>query len=108
MRCHGSDVEDLEVDASPEQLVQRTQMARPDVVGLSGLLTTTYDVMRKTVRLLRGSLMSEGPPLAIMIGGGVINGQVCQYVGADFWAIDAMEGVRYCQRTVWQPSAQKA
>ncbi len=108
LRCHGFDVQDLGVDVSPERFVQRTQVARPDVVGLSGLLTTTYDVMRETVQLLRRPLVPEAQPLAIMIGGGLINDQVCEYVGADFWAADAMEGVRFCQGVVGRSNAKTA
>jgi 5-methyltetrahydrofolate--homocysteine methyltransferase len=33
----------------------------------------------------------------ILIGGGMIDDQVCQYVGADYWLKDAMAGVRLCQ-----------
>ncbi len=35
-----------------------------------------------------------------VIGGGTIDEQVAQYVGADHWTNDAMEGVRFCQRAL--------
>jgi methanogenic corrinoid protein MtbC1 len=36
--------------------------------------------------------------IPVIIGGGSINDQVCQYVGADYWIVNAMDGVRLCQR----------
>jgi methanogenic corrinoid protein MtbC1 len=65
-------------------------------VGLSGLLTHSYEAMRETVRLIR----SEGRQVPVIIGGGQIDGQICQYAGADYWSTDAVAGVELCQRLV--------
>ena len=68
------------------------------MIGLSGLLTTSFDSMQETVRLLR----AEGGPAAqaipVIIGGGMLNDQVRRYVGADFWSTDPLAGVCLCQR----------
>lgn len=100
LRCNGFRVQDLGIDVPPEEFVRYAQATRPDVVGLSGLLTTTYDVMRDTTRLLRTAPELTARPPAIMIGGGVISAEVGDYVEADFCTTDAMEGVRFCQRIV--------
>jgi methanogenic corrinoid protein MtbC1 len=65
-------------------------------VGLSGLLTSSYDAMRETVALLRARGY-QGP---IIIGGGQLSEKVCEYVGADHWTTDAVTGVELCQRLV--------
>ena len=36
--------------------------------------------------------------IPIIVGGGMIDEQVCHYVGADYWVKDAMSGVRLCQK----------
>ena len=36
----------------------------------------------------------------IVIGGGLLSEQVCQYVGANHWSTDAVTGVDLCQRLV--------
>ncbi len=100
LRCSGFDVRDLGVDVPPEEFARQVQAFRPEVVGLSGLLTTSYDTMRETVHHIRGVLPATDQPGAIVIGGGLINEQVGRYTGADFWTDDAMEGVRLCQRLV--------
>jgi cobalamin-dependent methionine synthase I len=70
-------------------------------VGLSGLLTGSYDAMRETTALLR----SHGYQNPIIIGGGQLSDEVCQYVCADYWTADAVTGVELCQRLI---SEQKA
>ena len=89
---------DLGVDVSPEAFVAKALTWRPDIIGLSGLLTTAYEPMRETVRLLRAQPELAAPPIPIIIGGGTLNEQVRAFAGADYWCNDALEGVRLCQR----------
>ena len=71
----------------------------PDVIGLSGLITAAYTSMRDTVGVLRRMMAADGRTIPILLGGQV-DEQVCQFVGADYWSTDAMDGVRLCQRLV--------
>lgn len=97
-RCYGFTVCDLGVDIPPTAFVDRATTFTPDIVGLSGLLTSSYDVMRETVALFRHNPDQALAHIPIIIGGVSINEQVCQYVGADYWIINSMDGVRLCQR----------
>lgn len=92
-RCHGLTVHDLGVDVPPARFADEFARLRPDIVGLSGLLTASYDPMRETIALLR----AQGARAPVIIGG-QIDEQVSRYVGADYYVTDAMEGVRLCQR----------
>ena len=92
-RCHGLTVYDLGVDVAPARFLDEFDRLAPDIVGLSGLLTASYDPMRETIALLRAR-----SPAAPVIIGGQIDEQVSRYVGADYYVTDAMEGVRLCQR----------
>jgi len=98
LRCYGFTVHDLGVDVPPDEFVAAVSKVQPDIVGLSGLLTTAYDTMRETVALLHAAAEQGQPSVPIIIGGGLINEQVCRYVGADYWTTDAMSGVHLCQR----------
>ena len=98
LTCHGFGVHDLGVDTAPAEFLLQAMQIRPDIIGLSGLLTSSYDAMKETIHLLR---FSGDPAIAatpVIIGGNQLNEQVCQYVGADHWVNDAMTGVRLCQQ----------
>lgn len=98
LSSYGFTVHDLGVDVPAAQFLSSALKIRPDIVGLSGLLTSSYDSMRETVRLLRHSPDLPISKTPIVIGGNQLNEQVCQYVGADGWVTDAMTGVRLCQK----------
>lgn len=98
MRCHGLELRDLGVDVSPEDFLRATQEFTPDVIGISGLLTVSYDTMKETVALLRSNPGKDGRSVPIIIGGGMINEKVRAYVGSDYWAPDAVTGAKICQQ----------
>ena len=98
LTCYGFTVYDLGVDVPPDEFLNKTMEFRPDIVGLSGLLTSSYDSMRATVELIRGSSDPFVATRPIVLGGNQLNEQVCQYVGANAWVTDAMTGVRICQQ----------
>ena len=100
LRSHGFTVEDLGVDVPPHAFVERALAWQPDVIGLSGLLTTAWDSMRETIQLLRAQPWPGRRCIPVLIGGGLISEQVARFVGADYWANDALEGVRLCQQIV--------
>ncbi len=94
---YGFTVHDLGVDVSPVEFLNQALMLHPDIIGLSGLLTSSYDSMRETVQLLHASPDRIVASTPIVLGGNQLNQQVCNYVGADAWVTDAMTGVRLCQ-----------
>lgn len=102
LTSYGFTVNDLGVDVPPAEFLRQALALHPDIIGLSGLLTSSYDSMRRTVQLLRSAEDARVAQTPIIIGGNQLNEQVCQYVGADAWVNDAMSGVRWCQRLLGQ------
>jgi methylmalonyl-CoA mutase cobalamin-binding domain/chain len=100
LRSFGFSVEDLGVDVPPARFLEEAERVRPDVVGLSGLVSASYANMRETVELLRSYASGKGLSIPVIIGGGTIDENVSRLVGADHWTNDTMEGVRICQRIV--------
>lgn len=98
LSSYGFTVHDLGVDVPPGEFLKKAIQIKPDIIGLSGLLTSSYDSMRETVNLLRSSSEAQIARIPVVIGGNQLNEQVCQYVGADGWVTDAMSGVRLCQK----------
>ncbi len=93
LRSHGLTVHDLGVDVPAAEVVRQVPELRPDVVGLSGLLTAAHASMKETVAELRRVAPQLGHPPLIVIGGGAVDEQVGKWSGADAWAPDAVSGV---------------
>lgn len=98
LACHGFDVVDLGVDVSPDIFAEKALEIKPDIVGLSGLITASFETMKETITALRKKSQEHELTFPIIIGGGMIDNQVSQYVGADYWMPDAMSGVRLCEK----------
>lgn len=96
-RVNGFTVHDLGVDVSPEKFLAAVHEFKPKIVGLSCLITAAYGPMEETIKLLRENARGSVAPYAYIIGGRV-DGILCDQVNADYWANNAMEGVRQCQQ----------
>ena len=105
LACHGFDVVDLGVDVPPAEFAAKAVETKPDFVGLSGLITASYEKMKETVALLRSESRKHKLSFPVIIGGGFIDDQICQYVEADYWMSDAMAGVRLCEELISNKSA---
>ena len=90
---YGFAVLDLGKDVSPEDVVAKVKASGAPLVGLSALMTTTVPAMEETVRLLK----KECPAVHVMVGGAVLTKEYADAIGADFYAPDAMAGVRYAE-----------
>ena len=96
-RMFGFTVEDLGVNVPAERFLEAAGEFKPDIVGLSGLLSVAFTAMHDTVALFRENASEQSGTPLFVIGGGTIDEHVAGYVGADLWTNDAMEGVRLCQ-----------
>ena len=92
---YGFSVTDLGRDVCPEEIVAATVKLRAPIVGLSALMTTTVPAMEETVKQLR----REAPWCKIVVGGAVLTEDYAAAIGADKYAKDAMEAVRYAEET---------
>jgi 5-methyltetrahydrofolate--homocysteine methyltransferase len=88
---------DLGSNVTPAKFVAAIAEHRPNVVGLSALLTTTMPAMVETVKAIRAS---GGPAVKIMVGGAPITQQFCDEIGADGYAPDAGSAVDCVQALV--------
>jgi methanogenic corrinoid protein MtbC1 len=86
------EVHDLGVDVPPEKFVQAIQEVKPDVVGLSGVLTLAFDQMRVTIEAIKEAGLRDS--VKIMIGGAIMDDSAAQYIGADAYGADATAAVK--------------
>jgi len=82
----GFEVVDLGVNVSPESFLAAIDEHKPDIVGLSALLTTTMPAMRETVRMIRAAGHAD---LNILVGGAPITEKYALEIGANAYAGDA-------------------
>ncbi|HHY41147.1 MAG TPA: cobalamin-binding protein [Syntrophaceticus sp.] len=94
LRSRGIGVIDLGVDVSPDAFVDAIKETEAKILGLSGLLTSSYEVMREIIDALNKRNLRSKVQVVI---GGLVNEDVKEYVGADYWVDDCAYGVEVCQ-----------
>lgn len=90
---YGFEVRDLGKDVPPEAIVNKTIELHAPLVGLSALMTTTVPAMEETIKQLR----KQAPWCKVVVGGAVLTQEYADKIGADKYAKDAMETVRYAE-----------
>lgn len=84
---NGFNVIDLGVDLRPEVFVQAVEEHRPDVLGMSAMLTTTMTNMKKVIDLLKEKGLRE--KVKVVVGGAPVSEEFAESIGADGYAPDA-------------------
>ena len=69
---------------------------RPEILGLSALLTTTMPQMKLVIKALEDAGLREG--VKVIVGGAPVNEKYARDIGADGYAHDAGGGVKLAER----------
>jgi methylmalonyl-CoA mutase cobalamin-binding domain/chain len=96
LRAAGFEVFDAGIDVPPEVFVQKVRETGSTILGISGLLTTSFESMKLTVQALEKAGLRDS--VKVLIGGGIVTEMVQKYVGADAFTDDAPEGIEICKR----------
>jgi len=91
LRGVGFDVRDIGVNVGPQEFVRQVERERPDIVGISALLTTSMPTMRKIIEALREAGLRAG--VKVMVGGAPVNQKFADDIGADGYGEDAAAAV---------------
>ncbi len=92
------EVHDLGVDVSPEAFVAAVKKYKPDIVGMSALLTTTLPYMRDVIRSLEEAGLRE--TVAVLLGGAPVTQRFADSIGADGYAPDGATAVMKARELV--------
>jgi len=92
----GYKVIDLDINVKADKFLEAYHKEKPDLVGLSALLTNTIGEMEKVIQTIR----EYDPKAKFIIGGAPINQELADRVGADGYAPDAGEAVRVGSRII--------
>jgi len=94
----GFEVVDLGSDVAAEQFVVAVKEHKPDVVGMSALLSTTMYMMKDVIEAIdKAGLHSS---VKIMVGGAPLNNDYAKKIGADFYGPDCVAGRDYARSVV--------
>lgn len=94
----GFEVVDLGTDVSPDKFVKAVVEHKPQVVGMSALLTTTMPSMGATVKALAEAGVRD--QVKVIIGGAPVTDNFARQVGADGYSPDASSAVRLTKSLV--------
>ncbi len=86
----GYEVIDLGIDVPKERFLETIEKDRPDIVGLSALLTTTMLEMKDLIKAVRQNF--SNPP-KVIIGGAPVTQTFADEIHADGYAEDAVRAV---------------
>jgi len=87
----GYQVVDLGIDVPAEVFVQKVKEEKPQILGLSALLTTTMGEMETIIDGLRAAGLRDG--VKVMVGGAPVSEKFAREIGADVYAEDAAAAV---------------
>ncbi|MCJ7606108.1 MAG: cobalamin-dependent protein [Dehalococcoidales bacterium] len=96
MKASGFEVIDLGINVAPAVFVEKLRETGATLLGLSGLITTSFESMKETVEAVTAAGLRDR--VKVIIGGGVVDERVRDYTGADAFSTDAMDGIESCRR----------
>jgi 5-methyltetrahydrofolate--homocysteine methyltransferase len=91
---NGFEVIDLGIDLPIDKVVRAYEVEKPDLIGLSALLTTTMSAMAQTVHALK----EKHPKARVIVGGAPVTKEFAERIGADGYAPDAAQAVELARR----------
>jgi 5-methyltetrahydrofolate--homocysteine methyltransferase len=98
LRGSGFEVIDLGVDTSPDDFIDAVEEHRPELLGMSALLTTTMPNMGRTIEAFIDADLRER--VKIMVGGAPVTQDFADDMGADGYGKDAVACVTLAKQLV--------
>ena len=89
--CSQPQIKDIGINVPVKEFVKHVEAYRPDILGLSALLTTTMPQMKKVIEWLEEAGLRDD--VKVMVGGAPVNEKYARDIGADGYAADAGESV---------------
>ncbi len=91
---YGYEVVDLGKDVPVDTIVNSAIENKIGVVLLSALMTTTVVSMEETIKALK----AKAPHIKTLVGGAVLSEEYAKMINADYYAKDAMQSVKICDK----------
>lgn len=95
LKNDGFEVIDLGKDVPDEEIIESAKRYRPDIIGLSALMTTTMVRMKEII----GKARSSGLSCSFLVGGAVVTQAYADSIGAHY-SKDGVEAVKAAQSLI--------
>ncbi len=92
----GFRVVDLGINIKPQIFVEAIREHKPNILGLSALLTTTMPKMKETMTALHRAGFRD--QIKVIIGGAPVTQVFADSIGADGYGADAVSGIELARR----------
>jgi corrinoid protein of di/trimethylamine methyltransferase len=106
MEGAGFEVVDLGINTSVETFLDALEAHRPDILGMSALLTTTMPYMKTVIEALKTKGVRND--VVVLVGGAPVNEQFAEAIGADAYCRDAAVAVDTAKRLLTQGGPKRA
>ena len=98
LRVNGYEVVDLGKDVPSSDFIDKAEEIEAEVVGLSGLLTTSMPMMKEVIEIMEEDGVRDR--FKVIIGGGPTSQEYADQIGADGYAGTAHDGVLFCEKVI--------
>jgi corrinoid protein of di/trimethylamine methyltransferase len=99
MEGAGFEVIDLGVNNSVDNFMAAIEKHKPDILGMSALLTTTMPYMRVVIDALKEAGIRQD--IIVLVGGAPLNEAFAEEIGADAYCRDAAVGVETAKKFMY-------
>ena len=106
MEGAGFEVHDMGINNSVEEYIAALERHKPDILGMSALLTTTMPYMKVVIDALKDQGLRD--KYIVMVGGAPLNEEFGTAVGADAYCRDAADAATTAIRLVQERRALEA
>lgn len=94
----GYEVVDLGINVPTKKFVESVRTEKPQLLGLSALLTTTLAKQREVIEALEAENVRQS--VKIIVGGAPVSGSWAKKINADAYAEDAFSGLRRAEEVL--------
>lgn len=95
MTASGYEVYDLGADIPNEDVIEKVKEIKPDILGMSALLTTTMEEQGRIIEMLKEEGMRDD--IKVIIGGAPVNQAWADKIKADGYSDNAIAAVKLAQ-----------
>ena len=106
MEGAGFEVIDLGINTDADKYIAALRLHRPDILGMSALLTTTMPYMKVVIDAIKAQGMRDD--FIVLVGGAPLNEEFGRAVGANAYCRDAATAVETAKRLVLERRAARA